>query len=71
MKDTALTAIADRTILKSLNQSLVDKAAQQRKKRTAKHFGDRILTVEDIQARTEERQPEKQKSLWLRQEGWL
>lgn len=57
VKNTALTAIADRTTLKSLNQGLVDKAAEGRKKRTAKHFGEaRVLTVEDIQARINQRE---------------
>ena len=56
-KHTALTALADRTTLKSLNQSLVDKTTQWRKKRTAKHFGEaRVLTVEDIQAQVKQRE---------------
>jgi hypothetical protein len=39
IKETALTAIADRATFQTLNQGLVEKATQQRRKNTRKHCG--------------------------------
>jgi len=36
LKDTALTAVADRTVLQRTNQELLDKQKQQRKKQSQK-----------------------------------
>ncbi|KIM92733.1 hypothetical protein OIDMADRAFT_173813 [Oidiodendron maius Zn] len=57
IKQTALTAIADRATLRSLNQGLVEKTTKQRRKKTGKHFGEaRVLTVEDILTKAQERE---------------
>jgi hypothetical protein len=57
LRETALTAIADRTTLRSLNQGLVEKITTWRKKNTRKHCGEaRILTVEEIQTIAQERE---------------
>jgi len=54
MKETALTAIADRANLQTLNQDLVKKATQQRRKKSRKHCGEaRVLSVE-IRAKAHE-----------------
>jgi DDE superfamily endonuclease/helix-turn-helix, Psq domain len=55
VKNAALTAIADRATLQSLNQGLVEKTSTWRKKHTAKHCGEaRVLTVEEIQNKRQE-----------------
>jgi hypothetical protein len=57
VKHTALTAIADRTTLRAMNQSLVEKTTTWRKKNTAKHFGEaRVLVVEDLLNKAQERE---------------
>ena len=57
VKRTALTAIAERTTLQSLNQGLVEKTTAWRRKKTAKHFGEaRVLVVEDLLSKAHERE---------------
>ena len=57
IKDTALTAIADRAALQTINQGLVDKATQQRRKRANKNQGEaQVLSVLEIRERTQERE---------------
>ena len=57
IKDTALTAIADRAALQTINQGLVNKASQQRRKRTNKNQGEaRVLSVLEIRERIQERE---------------
>ena len=57
VKRIALTAIADRTTLQSINQGLVEKTTTWRKKNTAKHFGEaRVLVVEDLLSKAHERE---------------
>jgi hypothetical protein len=52
IKETALAAIADRATLHTLNRGLVEKATQQRRKKTRKHCGEaRVLTVEEIRVK--------------------
>jgi len=51
LKDTALTAVADRTILQRTNQELLDKQKQQRKKQSRKGVRNaRVLTVNKSRA---------------------
>jgi len=55
LKDTALTAVADRTVLQRTNQELLDKQKQQRKKQSRKGVGNaRVLTVDTGRALIQE-----------------
>ncbi len=55
LKDTALTAVADRTVLQRTNQELLDKQKQQRKKQSRKGVGNaRVLTVDKGRALIQE-----------------
>jgi hypothetical protein len=50
MKDLALTALADSSVLQKLNKDLVNHHRQVRQKRTRKYYGEaRVLTVEEMQ----------------------
>ena len=72
IKQTALTAIADRTALRSLNQALVEKTTTWRKRNVRKHLGDaRVLTVEDIQikARAKEVKEAEEQQLKARKQA--
>lgn len=60
LKDTALTAVADRTILQRTNQELLDKQQQQRKKQSRKAVGKaRVLTVDEGRAIAKEEEDKK------------
>lgn len=64
VKDTCLTAIADRdtaiaerNTLQVLNQGLVEKQKAARKKKTTKYFGKaRMLTLEEMETQAQERE---------------
>ena len=57
IKDTALTTITDQAALQTINQGLVDKASQQRRKKTKKNQGEaQVLSVLAIQERIQERE---------------
>jgi len=63
LKDTALTAVADRTVLQRTNQKLLDKQKQQRKKQSQRGVGNaRVLTVDKGRAMMQEAE-EKAKEL--------
>lgn len=60
LKDTALTAVADRKILQRTNQELLDKQQQQRKKQSRKAVGKaRVLTVDEGRAIAKEEEDKK------------
>jgi DDE superfamily endonuclease len=60
VKETALTAIADRTTLQTINQGLVDKFTQQRRKKTKKNQGEaRVLSVNEIRERIQKKEEEE------------
>ena len=61
LKDTALTAVADRTVLQRTNQELLDKQKQQRrKKQSRKAVGKaRVLTVDEGRAIVQEEEDKK------------
>ena len=51
LKNTALTAVADRAVLRQTNQELLEKQQQQRKKKSRKGVGNaRVLTVNEGRA---------------------
>lgn len=57
VKEASLAALADRTTLRTVNQSLVEKAATWRKKPSKKHFGEaRVLTIKELRAKAQERE---------------
>ena len=57
IKDTVLTTITDRAALQTINQGLVDKSSQQRRKRTNKNQGEaRALSILEIRERIQERE---------------
>lgn len=57
IKNTCLTALADRSTLQILNQGLVEKATEGRKRANRKHHGQaRVLTVEEIEEKKAERE---------------
>ena len=57
IKDTALTAIADRSALQTINQGLGNKASQQRCKKTNKNHGEaQVLSDLEIRERIQERE---------------
>ena len=61
LRDTCLTALADKHTLQFMNQGLVQKQQQARQKKTKKHFGAaRVLTVEDALKRQEERRAKEE-----------
>ncbi len=63
LKDTALTAVADRTVLQRTNQELLDKQKQQRKKQSQKGVENaQVLTVDKGRAMMQEAE-EKAKEL--------
>ena len=63
LKDAALTAVAERTVLQRTNQELLDKQKQRRKKQSRKGLGEaRVLTVDKGRALMQEAE-EKVKEL--------
>jgi hypothetical protein len=61
IRDTALTALADKNILHHMNEGLVKKSKEGRQNKTKKHFGTaRILTVADALRKKEEREAKEQ-----------
>jgi hypothetical protein len=56
MNETTLTAIADKATLQTLNQDLVEKVTQQRRKKTKKHCREAcVLTVKESSKGTRDR----------------
>jgi len=61
LKNTALTAVADRTILQRTNQELLDKQQQQRRKKQSRKAVEkaRVLTVDEGRAIVQEEEDKK------------
>jgi len=60
LKDTALTAVADRTVLQWINQELLDKQQQQRNKQSRKAVEKtQVLTVDKERAIVQEEEDKK------------
>ncbi len=60
VKETCLTAIAEKTALTEINQQLLNKAQISRQKRTKKHFGEaRLLTVQEAREKQAQREREE------------
>jgi hypothetical protein len=74
IRDTALTALADKEALQFMNEGLVKKSKEGRQNKTKKHFGTaRVLTVEEALRIKEDREmkerqmmAEKEKAAALR-----
>ena len=61
-KEISLSAIADRSVLQFVNNSLIEKQKKGRKDRTRKNFGDaKVLSVKEAQKKIAERESREEK----------
>jgi molybdopterin/thiamine biosynthesis adenylyltransferase len=64
MKDTCLTALADKSTLQAINDGLVERQRQSRKAKTKKFYGQaRVLTVEEMRKKSKERDRAEQEAM--------
>jgi hypothetical protein len=70
LRDTALTALADRNMLQFMNQGLVKKTKAGRQNRTKRHFGTaRVLTVEEALRMKEDKREKEQRVMQEKEEA--